>query len=141
MLARAIEIAVEEQRGQTDRSGATYILHSLRVMFARLTEEEQIVGVLNDVVEDAPDWTIARLRQEGFSPRVLAALLAVTKAEGEDYFDVVGRAAADPLARCVKRADLIDKLNPARLGRIGTEEAARLDRYRRALALIDAMPG
>ena len=47
--------------------------------------EEQIAAVLHDVVEDNDDWTFDRLRGEGFSDNVVAAIESVTKREGEDY--------------------------------------------------------
>lgn len=135
-LARAIEIAVSAHAGQTDKAGTPYILHPLRVMFAMETEDAQVVGVLHDVVEDAPDWSFERLQAEGFPDRVLDALRAVTRSPDEEYFAFVTRAARNPLGRRVKRADLRDNLNAARLGAIGPEEAATLDRYRRALDLV-----
>jgi (p)ppGpp synthase/HD superfamily hydrolase len=136
-LARAIEIAVAAHAGQTDKAGTPYILHPIRVMLAQDTDDARIVGILHDVVEDAPEWTFDRLRDEGFSDAVLTSLRAVTKSpEDADYATFVARAARDPIGRQVKRADLLDNLNAARLGRIGPDEAARLDRYARALASI-----
>ena len=64
-VARAIEIAVAAHAGQTDKVGAPYILHPLRVMQSLTTEEARIVGVLHVVVEDCPDWPMDRLRREG----------------------------------------------------------------------------
>jgi (p)ppGpp synthase/HD superfamily hydrolase len=137
-LARAIEIAVAAHRGQTDKSGAPYILHPLRVMFALATDEERIVGVLHDVVEDSA-WTLAQLAAEGFSPTVLAAVEAVTRSPDDaDYAAFIARAASTPIARAVKRADLLDNLNASRLSRVGPAEAERLDRYLLALAALDA---
>ncbi len=52
-LERAIEIATEAHRGQHDKAGHDYLEHPLRVMAAGKTTEEQIVGVLHDVVEDS----------------------------------------------------------------------------------------
>jgi hypothetical protein len=37
------------------------------------TEDEKIVGVLHDVVEDCVGWTWERMRDEGFSERVIIA--------------------------------------------------------------------
>ncbi len=54
-LQKAISIAVEAHKGQTDKGGSPYILHPLRVMMSLETEEEMIVGVLHDVVEDCAD--------------------------------------------------------------------------------------
>jgi (p)ppGpp synthase/HD superfamily hydrolase len=137
-LARAIEIAVAAHHGQADRNGAPYILHPIRVMMRLSTDAERTVGILHDVVEDSPDWPLDRLREEGFDQAILEAIDAMTKRDGEDYFAFVRRAMANPLARPVKRADLLDNLDASRLARIGPAEADRLDRYRCALAMISA---
>ena len=52
-LQRAIEIAVEAHKGQTDKAGMPYILHPLRLMFQMKTDNEKIAAVLHDVVEDS----------------------------------------------------------------------------------------
>src|SRR5262245_5080201 len=95
-LERAIAIAAEAHAGVKDKGGAPYILHPLRMMLKLSTPEERIVAVLHDVCEDCPEWTFERLRNEGFSVRVIEALDSVTKQEGESYEDFVLRAAANP---------------------------------------------
>ena len=52
-LERAIEIAAATHAGQTDKGGAPYILHPLRVMLRVALGAQQIVAVLHDVVEDS----------------------------------------------------------------------------------------
>lgn len=52
-LERAIEIAAATHAGQTDKGGAPYILHPLRVMLRVAPGAQQIVAVLHDVVEDS----------------------------------------------------------------------------------------
>jgi hypothetical protein len=37
------------------------------------TDPERIVGILHDVVEDGPGWTLERLEGEGFGPDVIEA--------------------------------------------------------------------
>lgn len=138
-LARAIEIAVQAHSGQTDKVGAPYILHPLRVMQSLASEEERIVGVLHDVVEDCPHWTMDRLRSEGFSDHVLAALASVTKiSEDEDYTVFIARCANDPIGCRVKRADLMDNLDVRRLPTVTEKDARRLNKYLQALAQLDA---
>ena len=127
----AIEIAVAAHRGQTDKAGHPYILHPLRLLAKMSTETEQIAAVLHDVVEDS-DWTFDRLRERGFSDDVLTALDALTRRDGETYETYVERAAAHPVARRVKLADLEDNLDVRRLGPLTDADRARLDRYRRA---------
>jgi hypothetical protein len=60
-------ITAEGHSGQTDKAGAPYVLHPLRVMLSVTTNEERIVAVLHDLVEDCPGWSFERLREEGFS--------------------------------------------------------------------------
>src|SRR6266699_1181216 len=79
-LERAIAIAVEAHRGQKDKNGAAYILHPLRVVARVNSEVEKIAAILHDVVEDT-DWTLDRLRNEGFSAEVIQAIDCVTKRE------------------------------------------------------------
>jgi (p)ppGpp synthase/HD superfamily hydrolase len=137
-LERAIAIAAEAHAGQVDKAGAAYVLHPLRVMLAVATPEERIVGVLHDVCEDCPGWSFERLRAEGFSEAVLAGLDAVTKREGEDYPDFVRRAAADPIGRAVKLADLRDNCDLARIASPGEADFRRIEKYRQAIAMIEA---
>ncbi len=105
-LERAIAIAAEGHAGQTDKGGAPYILHPLRMMMSLSTLEERIVAVLHDVVEDCPEWTFERLQGEGFWVEILVALDSVTERDGEDYEDFVLRAAANPIGCRVKLADM-----------------------------------
>ena len=136
-LARAIEIAVEAHAGQTDKAGAPYILHPLRVMLALEGDEDRIVGVLHDVIEDCPGWTQERLRGEGFSEVVLTALAHVTKlSEDEEYPAFIARAAQNPIARRVKRADLLDNLDVRRLSVVSEKDGRRLTKYLAALAQL-----
>ena len=108
-LERAIVIAAEGHKGVKDKAGGPYILHPLRMMLGLSSPDERIVAVLHDVVEDCSGWTFDRLRDEGFSGEVIAALDSVTKRKGEDYDDFVRRAAANPIGRNVKLADLAER--------------------------------
>jgi (p)ppGpp synthase/HD superfamily hydrolase len=135
LLERAILLAVQAHRGQVDRSGAPYILHPLRVMLRVETENERIAAVLHDVVEDT-EWTLDGLRAEGFPEEVVQAVDCLTRREEESYDDRVARAAANPIARRVKLADLEDNMDVRRLARWSEEDAARFERYHRAWRFI-----
>jgi (p)ppGpp synthase/HD superfamily hydrolase len=135
-LERAIAIAAEGHAGQVDKAEAPYILHPLRVMLAVGTNDERIVAVLHDLVEDCPGWNFDRLRGEGFSHEVIAALQSVTKREGEDYMDFVQRAAANPIGRQVKLADLADNCDLARIAAPVQKDFDRIAKYRRAIAML-----
>src|SRR5689334_3011231 len=118
-LEDAIAIAATVHKGQTDKAGAPYILHPLRLMMQMKTEAEMMVAVLHDVVEDSREqedgWTFEKLRAAGFSDEVLAALDCVTNRTGESYDEFIIRAAANPVARRVKIADLEDNMNIRRM--------------------------
>lgn len=138
-LERAIAIAVEGHAGVTDKGGAPYILHPLRVMLSLSSPEERIVAVLHDVCEDCPGWTLGRLRAEGFSDRVITALDSVTKRSGEDYEPFIKRAAADPIGRRVKLADLQDNSDISRIAAPTDADHQRIAKYRHAIKLLKAI--
>ena len=137
-LERAIAIAVAAHAGQFDKAGRPYILHPLRVMLALDTTDDQIVGVLHDVVEDT-DVTLEGLRAEGFSEVILAGLESVTKREGEDYPAFVLRAAANPIGRRVKLADLHDNSDLSRIAHPTQKAHERLARYHPAIEANQAV--
>jgi (p)ppGpp synthase/HD superfamily hydrolase len=131
LLEKAVSIAVEAHRGQRDRTGATYILHPMRVMAGVDTDVEKMVAILHDVVEDT-DWTFEKLAQEGFPTEVIEALNCVTKREGEEYDDFVKRSASNKIARKVKVADLEHNMDVRRLSNVTEKDVERLKKYVRA---------
>jgi (p)ppGpp synthase/HD superfamily hydrolase len=135
-LAHAIRIAAEAHEGQTDKAGQPYILHVLRVMFGCTSPEAQVAAALHDMVEDT-DWTLDDLRREGFTETVVQTVDALTRREGEEYFEFAQRAAATPLGREVKRADLLDNMDIRRIANPSEKDWDRLKRYRKALDMID----
>jgi (p)ppGpp synthase/HD superfamily hydrolase len=134
-LEEAIGIAVQAHRGQTDKAGAPYILHPLRMMFAVQTDAERMAAVLHDVVEDT-DWTLDALRERGFPEHVVTAVDHLTRREGESYEAFVLRAAAHPVARRVKVADLEDNMDVRRTGTVSADDLERLAKYHRAWRLL-----
>ena len=139
-LERAIEIAVLAHKGASDKSGAPYILHPLRLMFGIEDIEAKIVAVLHDVVEDSKPpyrWGLQELKAEGFSANVMEAIDCVTKRHDELYEAFIDRILPNPIARRVKIADLLDNMNLVRLGReITDKDVVRLRKYQRALARL-----
>ena len=138
-LERAIVIAAEGYAGIKDKAGAPYILHPLRMMLRLSSTDERIVAVLHDVVEDCPGWTFDRLRDEGFSEEIITALDSVTKREGEDYEDFARRAAANPIGRNVKLADLADNCDLNRIAEPTEADYRRIEKYRRTIKLIHSI--
>lgn len=139
-LERAIAIAADAHAGQVDKAGAPYVLHPLRMMLRVSSLDERIVAVLHDVCEDCPGWTFERLANEGFAEHIIEALRAVTKRDGETYEDFVRRAATNPIGRRVKLADLHDNCDLSRIAAPSAGDIERIEKYRRAIALISALP-
>ena len=135
-LERAVAIAAEAHEGAEDKAEQPYILHPLRVMLAVNSTDERIAAVLHDVLEDT-DWTVDRLRREGFSDTVLQALQALTKGEGEEYMAYVRRAAANSVARAVKLADLHDNMDLSRLPSPNDRDRERIKRYEAAVSFLE----
>lgn len=139
-LQRAIEIATEAHSGQFDKSGKDYIGHPLRVMEMGQTEEEQIVGILHDVIEDT-DWTFEALEAEGFSQEIIGALRCVTKiSENENYDDFIERVKKNPLAVAVKINDLTDNMDIRRLPYLSDKDVKRLKKYLKAYKKLVGEP-
>ena len=128
MLEKAIQIALEAHKGQTDKAGAPYLLHLIRVMNAGQTENEKICSILHDLVEDTP-WTFEDLRREGFSEEVIKSLVCVTKQPNEPYTHFIERIKKNSLATKVKLNDLRDNMDITRLTFITEEDTQRLNKY------------
>lgn len=114
LLARAIAIATAAHEGQSSKTGGPFLDHVRRVAQAVPEGDARLVGWLHDVVEKGPGWTFERLAAEGFSQSVIDAVDAMSKRDGEDYFDFVRRSIRNPLALPVKRADLTDNIGQMR---------------------------
>lgn len=134
-LERALAIAAAAHAGQRDKSSQPYILHPIRVMFAVQTEDERIAALLHDTVEDT-HITFADLHEAGFSDAVIAAVRALTKNDGETRQDAARRAAADPIARQVKLADVADNMDLSRIANPTEADFARLQEYRHVREIL-----
>jgi (p)ppGpp synthase/HD superfamily hydrolase len=136
----AVSIAARAHRGQTDKAGAPYLLHPLRMMLRMDTEAAMMAAVLHDVVEDT-EWTLERLREAGFSEEVLEAVDCLTHREGESYQQFVERVRTNRIARQVKIADLEDNMNVRRINQLGPKELERLEKYHRAWRVLTGDEG
>ncbi|PPK92646.1 HD domain-containing protein [Kineococcus xinjiangensis] len=145
LVAAARELAASAHAGQVDKAGAPYLSHPERVA-ARVAAqvpsgpaEAVAVAWLHDVVEDT-SVTAEELRAAGFPERVVAAVLALTRVPGEEPDTYYARVAADPLALRVKRADIADNTDPARVAALDGATRERLAaKYAHALAVLDEL--
>lgn len=134
-IEKAIEIAARAHAGQRDKAGAPYIFHPLRLMLAVRSDEERMTAVLHDVVEDTP-LTFDDLLREGFPAAVVDAVRALTKHAGEDRIAAAHRAAANPIARAVKLADVTDNMDLGRIPAPTEKDHARLREYEQVRAIL-----
>jgi len=105
--SQAKQIAFRAHAGQVDKQGRDYFIHHLAPVASLLKpfgDEAVAAGWLHDVVEDTPT-TLDDLRDAGFSNWVVNAVDSVTRRPGEEYTEMLWRAAADPYGRLVKLMD------------------------------------
>ncbi|MBD1911467.1 MULTISPECIES: HD domain-containing protein [unclassified Leptolyngbya] len=133
-LEQAIQLATRLHAGQVDKAGEDYIQHPLRVMNAVEGETTKIVAVLHDTLEDTP-ITFEELEGQ-FGSDVASAVQALTRLEGEDYFDFIERVKQNAIATTVKIADLKDNMNLSRMATITEKDLARHEKYKKALQLL-----
>ena len=134
-LDRAITLATRAHAGQTDKGDQPYILHPLRVMLQVSEPHERMTAVLHDVVEDT-EVSLEDLSEQGFPLEVIEAIDALTKRDGETRLQAAKRAAANPIARMVKIADVSDNLDTRRLKEVTSEDERRLKEYREVLSYL-----
>tara|TARA_B100000035_G_scaffold304611_1_gene304539 strand:+ start:55 stop:477 length:423 start_codon:yes stop_codon:yes gene_type:complete len=136
-LYRAIEIALDAHMNVSDKGGNPYILHPLRLMLQMDSEEEMIVAILHDVVEDSEKWSFDKLKEEGFSKKIINSLRSVTKEnKNEDYEKFIDRSIKDKIGRKVKIADISDNLDISRLKEVTDKDILRINKYKKALAKL-----
>lgn len=140
LVVRAWGIAFNAHKGQVDKAGKDYFEAHIMDVYNNVAplynQYEQyfatdIVALLHDVVEDT-DWTIERLRKEGFTDEILEALSCVTRQENEDYMHFVERCKYNKIAKAVKIADLTSNMDITRLNEITDVDVERLRKYHRA---------
>ena len=90
--------------------------------------------------EDCSGWTFDQFRSEDFSEHIIQAPQSVTKRDGEDYEAFVRRAATNAIGRRVKLADLHDNSALSRIAMPSDQDFRRIEKYRRAIELIDRLP-
>lgn len=112
----AAHVAEVAHEGQTYGPTEAYHMHCLRVGWRLLHANEPteivVAGILHDTLEDT-EVTYDDLRKS-FGSIVANLVAAVTRnKEKETYAQYISRVNQVPLARVVKRADLLENINVA----------------------------
>lgn len=138
MLGKAIAIASKVHETHNDRGGNAYILHPIRVMMRLRTDDVELmqIAVLHDVPEDSKEWTLSRLKEEGFSDRVIGALTLLTHNPSEPYEDYIKKIATSADATRIKIEDLRDNADITRLKGLRSKDFERMEKYHRAYTFL-----
>jgi hypothetical protein len=126
-LAKAI--ATVAHYGQFRRDGVTPYLTHVTAVVANVSAKARPVAWLHDVLEEDESFTADLLADMGVASKTVAAVVAITKIQGEDYDDYIERVKKNPLACEVKIADI--KHNQSQNPR-----PDRIRKYRYALAVL-----
>lgn len=134
-LDKAIEIAARAHAGQVDKAGQPYVLHPIRLMLSLSDPLQRMAAMLHDVVEDT-SVSLDDLKRHGFAHEVIEAVDALTKRTGETRLQAAARAAANPIARAVKLADVTDNMDLSRIAQPTERDHARIAEYRQVRELL-----
>ena len=135
LLKKAEEIATAAHKGQYDRCGVEYINHPRTVASYVDEPKLKIIAWLHDTIEDT-DITEADLRPV-FGDEITDAVVTLTKADDEDYFDYIEKVRKNPLAIKVKLADLTHNMKPDRIKNPTDRDYRRLEKYKKAYAILE----
>ncbi len=132
----ALRIALEAHDGQKDLDGNPVILHPMAVALAGRNREEQIAGLLHDVVEDT-GITFDDLMERGVDKSIVDALRLLTHTKDVSYEDYVNRIASsgNDIAIHVKYNDLCHNLKRGRAG----GHAKQVAKHEKAFAIIEPL--
>lgn len=146
MTKLAMRVAYKAHDGQVDRTGVPYIYHPIHLAEQMDSEDACVVALLHDVVEDS-DITLEDLREMGFSEAQLEGVRLMThippsedmteSEKLEDYLDYVRRIKSNVLARQVKLADLRHNSDPGRQLEDTEINKKRLEKYKKALEILN----
>ncbi len=134
---KAMKLCFDAHKNQVDKSGMPYVFHPFHVAEQMKDEPTTIVALLHDVVEDT-DYTLEKIAAEGFGQEIVEALALMTHDKNVDYLDYVAKIKDNPIAKAVKLADLAHNSDPTRLDVIDEETQQRLEKYKKAIALLES---
>ncbi len=137
LTKKAMRLCFAAHAGQLDKGGVPYVFHPFHVAEQKEDELSTVVALLHDVVEDT-DYTLEDLARMGFPEWALSALKLLTHDKRVPYLDYVAAIRHDPIARAVKLADLRHNSDLSRLTDPDASALARVEKYRRAIALLEA---
>ncbi|WP_294464271.1 GTP pyrophosphokinase [uncultured Anaerofustis sp.] len=134
MIKKAINLAFNAHKGQTDKGGMPYIMHPFYIA-SKLNEEDEIItALLHDTLEDS-NLTKEDLLNAGFSTYIIEAIDTLTKKQ-YDYFDYIYKIKKNDLARKIKLLDLKHNMDLTRLEKITNKDIKRNEKYKKAIEIL-----
>lgn len=149
MKIEALNIINKAFEGKVDKAGEPYIKHLYRVrdnVCKNLLEDDyelECIALLHDLIEDCPEWTIAKLIEHGFSDRVIYGVLAITHLKYLSYEGYLEQIIQNPDAIKVKLADLKDNMDLTRIKShiLPGKVMDRIKKYHNAYLKLSALVG
>lgn len=135
LTKKAMKIAFEIHKNQTDKSGMPYIYHPIHLAEQMKDEKNVCVALLHDSVEDG-DITFEQLEKEGFSKDIIDALKLLTHDKSVPYLEYVKRIKTNTIATAVKLADLRHNSDLTRLDCVDEKALERIEKYKKAIELL-----
>lgn len=136
-LAIMIALAATNHVDQFDRGGKPYILHTITVMHKVKSDDLEVkqMAVGHDLIEDTT-VTLAKLKELGFSQRVLDGLYLLTHDDDVSYQAYIDSIATNEDAIRVKLADLRHNSDFTRMKGCSEKDFARMQKYQKAYAQL-----
>ena len=136
LTKKAIKLCFEAHKDQFDKSGLPYVTHPLHLAEQMSDETTTVVALLHDVVEDS-SFTMDDITAAGFPKEVTDALVLLTHEDTVPYLEYVASLKHNPVARCVKLADLQHNSDLSRIDSPTEKDMARVQKYRKAINLLE----
>jgi (p)ppGpp synthase/HD superfamily hydrolase len=135
LTKKAMKVAFEAHKNQTDKTGLPYIYHPVHLAEQMTDEVTTCAALLHDVAEDT-DITLEALAEMGFDSEILAILRLLTHDESVPYMEYVRKIKTNPLAVQVKLADLRHNSDLTRLDEVDEKALRRVEKYREAIKIL-----
>ena len=136
LTKKAMKIAFEAHKNQSDKNGIPYIYHPVHLAEQMDCEDSICVALLHDVVEDT-SMTFEDLEVEGFSGEIIEALKLLTHDDAVPYMEYVKEIKKNPIATKVKLADLRHNSDLTRLDEVNEKALKRVEKYKDAIKILE----
>ncbi len=136
LTKKAMRVAFDVHKGQTDKSGLPYIYHPMHLAEQMPDEATVCAALLHDTVEDG-GITLDDLREQGFSEDIVGAVALLTHDDRMPYTEYVQHIGQNSIAKAVKLADLRHNSDLSRLAVVDEKALARYEKYQAAIALLE----